>query len=145
MAPVTVPSYLDAIERITFASVALTTRVLDEVAGADLTMLGWRVLVIVGHASGDLRLGELADRLGISRPSATKAVQRLQRRGLVETARDHADARGRRLRLTPDGIQLRETVLARRRRLLVDTIGSEVPGDFEAGIRLVADRLDRWT
>lgn len=141
----TAPSYLDAIERLTFASVALTALVLDQAAGADLTMLGWRVLVIVGQSQNGLRLGELADRLRISRPSASKVVQRLRRRGLVESVRDDTDARGRRLRMTLDGARLRETVLARRRHLLIETLGTEMPEGFEAGIRLVAERLECWT
>lgn len=136
---------VDALDRITLASVALTTIVLDEVAGPDLTLLAWRAIVVIGESTGGTRLSELADRLRISRPSATKLVQRLIGRNLVEMARDHADARGRRLRLSWEGIRVRETVLRRRHELLTEVVQGELPGDLEPGLRLVAERLAKWS
>ncbi len=144
MATATAPTYADSLERLTFASVALTTHVLEEVAGSELTLLGWRVLVVVGEASDGIRLSELAERLRISRPSATKLIQRLQRRGYIEASRDRADARGRRLQLTAPGSDLRETVLRRRRELLLEAVAAELPADLETGLRVIADRLARF-
>ncbi len=39
---------------------------------------------------------------------------------------------------------LLDTVLARRRRVLVETIGGDLPAEFETAVREVAARLDRW-
>ncbi len=138
------PPHVDALERLMIVSVGLTTLVLDEVAGPDLTLLGWRATVLLGESPSGIRLGELAERLRISRPSATKLMQRLERRGFVETSRDHADGRGRRLRLTWEGIRVRETVLRRRREIIAEAIAGDLPADLEAGLREISDRLGRW-
>lgn len=137
-------SYIDSLERLTLASVALTTIVLDEVAGPDLTLLGWRAVVVVGESTGGTRLSELAARLRISRPSATKLVQRLIARGLVEMSRDESDGRGRQLRLTAEGARIRRTVLRRRREMIEGAMNGEQPADFEDGLRLVAEKMAQW-
>jgi DNA-binding MarR family transcriptional regulator len=52
------------------------------------------------------RMGGLAELLAVDRTTLTAALKPLQRRGLVEVARDPADARSRLLTLTPAGLDL---------------------------------------
>ena len=59
--------------------------------------------------AGKLRMGELADRLLLSRSGITRLVDRLARQGLIERERCEDDGRGYYARLTPLG---RETLAA---------------------------------
>jgi len=52
------------------------------------------------------RMGGLAELLAVDRTTLTAALKPLQRRGLVEVARDPADARSRLLTLTAAGLDL---------------------------------------
>src|SRR5919197_936821 len=49
--------------------------------------------IILLWAEGELPQGEIARRLGVEQPTATKALQRLERAGLVRRERDTADNR----------------------------------------------------
>lgn len=57
------------------------------------------------------RLGDLVPLLGMDRTTLTAALKPLERRGLVESLPDEADARARRLGLTQDGRALLKQVL----------------------------------
>jgi DNA-binding MarR family transcriptional regulator len=55
-------------------------------------------------AEGPLRMGELAARLGISAPTASRLVDCLAERGLIERVTDPADHRATRVGLSAEGI-----------------------------------------
>jgi len=135
---------IDVLERIAFATVAITTMALQEVAGGELTFLGWRVLVILGDGGAPIRVGDLGARLGLSSPSASKLVRRLQRRGLVLLAPDDSDRRAVQVALTPAGSDLRSAVIARRREILVEAVAPPLPARADAALETIARRLDRW-
>jgi DNA-binding MarR family transcriptional regulator len=65
--------------------------------------------------SGPIRLNDLADLLGVSPPTASRAVDALVEHGLVERAPDPADRRAVRISHTVDG---RTAVEARKARVL---------------------------
>jgi DNA-binding MarR family transcriptional regulator len=138
---------LDQLERIAVASVAITARALVETAGSELTFLGWRTLVVVGSSTEQPRLSDLADRLGTSRPSTSKLVRRLARRGLVEAVGDAKDRRGVRVGLTAAGLRLHHAVVDRRRRLFEESLagaGLEEGRTGPESLALVAEGLARW-
>lgn len=64
-------------------------------------------------------LGQVADALGITRPAATQAVERLVQRGFVRRLEDDADRRRLRLRLTVRGEALTRQVIEAREQQLV--------------------------
>jgi DNA-binding MarR family transcriptional regulator len=141
---------IESLERIAVASVAMTARALAETAGSELTFLGWRTLVVVGGAGEPIRLSDLAERLGVSRPSASKLVRRMVRRGLLELGADPSDRRGIRLRLSPEGARLRDGVIERRRQLIAGSVdGVALPasagGEATLALELAAHRLSKWT
>ncbi|HEY8496915.1 MAG TPA: MarR family transcriptional regulator [Limnochordales bacterium] len=73
-------------------------------------------------------LGQVADSLGVSRPAATQAVERLVQRGLVRRSPDTADRRRLRLGLTARGEELvRELSSALEERLAA--IVGRMPSD----------------
>ena len=136
---------LDDLERIAFGTVALTSVALAEAAGSELTFLAWRTLVVLGSAAEPLRATELGERLGTSRPSTSKLIRRLERRGLVALAADPTDGRAVRVGLTTRGAELRAAVVAHRRRILAEALATPLPSTFPEGLAGLADRLDRWT
>lgn len=50
-------------------------------------------------------VGEIAAMLGVSSPAATKAVARLERKGLVTRKENEIDRRGVKVSLTPAGME----------------------------------------
>ncbi|HEY6013494.1 MAG TPA: helix-turn-helix domain-containing protein, partial [Candidatus Limnocylindrales bacterium] len=72
---------LAALDRLAAASVGLTTVALAE-HGRDLTLPQWRALVVISTSTG-LRASDVADRVGMSRPSMSRLIRRLQRRGVI--------------------------------------------------------------
>lgn len=75
----------------------------------DLPLSSYEVLLYLADAqTGRLRMGELAERLLLSRSGLTRLVDRLERRGLVARERCEEDARGLFARITPAGRELFE-------------------------------------
>ncbi|MGH2988144.1 MAG: MarR family winged helix-turn-helix transcriptional regulator [Solirubrobacterales bacterium] len=69
-----------------------------------LPLTSYEVLLYLAHAEGGhLRMGELADRLLLSRSGITRLVDRLQRQGMIERERCEDDGRGFNAVLTPKG------------------------------------------
>lgn len=70
----------------------------------DLPLSSYEVLLYLAEADGGrLRMGELAERLLLSRSGLTRLVDRLERRDLVVRERCKEDARGLFARITPAG------------------------------------------
>jgi DNA-binding MarR family transcriptional regulator len=137
---------VEALERLVAAAVGLTTTVLGEVSVAgELTLPQWRILVVVTRSDGS-RVGEVAGKVGVSLPAASRLVRRLERRGLVTAARDEDDRRATIVRPTEKGLRLWEDVVGRRRRRLVaalDVLEEPLPTGFGRGLELVAGTLER--
>jgi DNA-binding MarR family transcriptional regulator len=68
-----------------------------------LPLTSYEVLMYLADAGGRLRMGELADRLLLSRSGITRLVDRLERQGLVERERCVDDGRGFNAHLTEAG------------------------------------------
>src|SRR3984957_16066931 len=87
-------------------------------AGDDIDQAGMAVLYTLRGEETDLRVTDLAARLGIDAPAVTRKAQQLERLGLVSRARDADDARASRLRLTPEGCQVLRLLLIARHQSL---------------------------
>jgi DNA-binding MarR family transcriptional regulator len=68
-----------------------------------LPLTAYEVLMYLGDAGGQLRMGELANRLLLSRSGITRLVDRLESQGLVERRRCDDDGRGLNAVLTEAG------------------------------------------
>jgi DNA-binding MarR family transcriptional regulator len=87
-----------------------------EVAEQDLSFSQLKTLLLVAEHAGPLSVKDVADRLGISLPTASRAVDSLVRRGIVERAEDPADRRMKQVRTSPKGDRLMERLVAARIR-----------------------------
>lgn len=139
---------VEALERLVFGAVGITAAALERAApDVDLTLSQWRVLVIVGRTAEGIRVGEIAAWIGAAAPSASRLVRRLERRGLVVTARDSEDRRVIRVRLTERGRRVRQELVQVRRALLRELLASHarpIPPDLVGGLGEVAEALGRY-
>ena len=83
-------------------------------AGVDLDRSGAALLYSLYAEGEDVRLTDLAERLGVDSPGVTRKVQQLERAGQLCRAADPGDARAMRLRLTPAGRKAIERLLRAR-------------------------------
>jgi DNA-binding MarR family transcriptional regulator len=137
---------LPPLERIVFASIGLTSFALASVGIPELTLVQWRTLVLVGRGDG-LRVGQIAQRTGISLPSTSRIVQRLERRGLIRTERDPRDRRAIVVTLTAAGHRVREAVLTARHELLreaLDRAPGPLTAELASGLVSLADALEDY-
>ena len=127
------------------AGIGITARAIEQTPEAkDLTLLQWRVLVGAGQPSG-IRIGELAAHLGVSVPSASRLVRRVENRDLVRANRDDDDRRVTTVALLPRGQRLVDAVVGRRRsliRMALDDVPLEHDHVALTTISLLADQLE---
>jgi len=86
---------------------------------------------------GPQRITTLAATEGVSQPSMTQLVQRLEQRGLVERRSDPADGRVALVCLTGEGVD----ALAARRRRAADRVAELLADLPECDVRALADAL----
>jgi DNA-binding MarR family transcriptional regulator len=87
---------------------------LPEISELDLSLTQLKMLSPLDESGDPLSVKELAERLGISLPTASRAVDGLVKRKLVERAEDRADRRVRRVALTGRGRRIVERIIAIR-------------------------------
>ncbi len=137
-------SALPLLERLVMGSVGVTARVVAEGA-PELTLLQWRVLVVLaGHPDG-VTVSDLASQIGSRLSAMSRLLGRMRRRGLVETRKDHPDARITTVLLGPGGRELWERVVASRRSELVALLvaASFTPSD-EPGLERLAHAMETF-
>jgi DNA-binding MarR family transcriptional regulator len=132
------------IERLLTSGIGITARAIDQMAdAAELTLVQWRVLVIASQTDG-LRIGKLAAHLGISIPSASRLVRRIEAQGLVTATRADDDRRATNIALTKAGRVIVDAVVRCRRELIRLALSTE-PGGLPAAaaplVEQIADRL----
>ena len=127
------PRLVETLERLVVGAVGITAVALAECApAADLTLPQWRALLVVARGDG-VRIGEVGSRVGMGLPSASRIVRRLERRGLVTTARDESDRRGTLVHPTAAGLHAWEQLVQYRRRMisqLLDALPEQLPVDI---------------
>lgn len=117
----------------------LKRAVTERVRAHGLTAQQFWVLINIDEAAGP-SLGELAERLRLDAPSASRAVTQLLRRKLVLAEGDAKDRRRLRLRLTPAG----RARMAPLRALAVELRGAAVHGlssDEEETLRALLRKI----
>ena len=127
-----------AVDRIVVAGVALTARALSEgTSESDLSLPQWRVLVVLGEASGPLRLSDIAGHVGVTLPATSRQLRRLERRGLIEIRPHEQDHRAVSVALTAAGQRVRETIV-RHRLKAIRAATRDIAVDEEGATQLTA-------
>jgi DNA-binding MarR family transcriptional regulator len=96
-----------------------------------------RALDVISEAGG-VRVGELADRIGIDETTATRLVDRLEAAGVAERRSVAGDRRVIVVGLTPAGVALVREVARRRQRFLCDVLTALEPDERTELVRLTA-------
>jgi DNA-binding MarR family transcriptional regulator len=130
---------LTALEDMVVASVGVTARAVALVA-PDVTLLQWRLVVVLGGVPDGVTVSELAGHLGSRLPATSRLLGRLRARGLVRTRKHAADARVSVVELTPAGRDMWEDVRDRRRDDLRDALAL---ADLSPGEADVLERVAR--
>ncbi|MEB3300237.1 MAG: MarR family transcriptional regulator [Candidatus Sericytochromatia bacterium] len=103
----------------------------EEATAGELTVAQWEVLRYVG-LHDPAYAGQLSSGLGISPPAATKAIDRLFAKGLVDRKEDPRDRRQHLLSVTEDGRRRLDEVDQRQQQRLSQVLSRMEPGDRRA-------------
>lgn len=137
---------IESLELLVFEAIGMTAVALSLVSTGELTLAQWRALVVLGRGDG-LRVGEIAQAVGMSLPSTSRLIQRLERRGLVTTERDQSDRRATLVRLTESGKEVREAVVKRRREMMeaaLERHAPRLPRGLAPGLNAIATAFDQY-
>jgi DNA-binding MarR family transcriptional regulator len=103
--------------------------------GTKLTPSKLRALdLLAGH--GGLRIGELADLLGVDDTTATRLVDRLEELRLAHRGAVDGDRRAIVVELTEEGRELVAGVVSQRQQFFVDVLGALEPDERVQLVRL---------
>ena len=137
-----------AIERVLAVFDALMHRLMathaPELSAIDLTMSQTKALYLV-LAAGQLRMSELAARLGVTSSTATGQVDRLVDLGLIERHEDAGDRRQVVITATPHAeatLERFRELNARRMRELLDRLDGDDLAVVERALHVLDSALD---
>jgi len=95
--------HAEAAARLRVAITRLQRQLRQQSVG-DLTLSQWSALVTI-EMHGPMRIGDLAEREGVSAPTATRLVASLEERALVAREIDASDRRSSYVSVTPGGTE----------------------------------------
>jgi DNA-binding MarR family transcriptional regulator len=137
---------IESLEILVFEAIGMTAVALATVSAGELTLAQWRALVVLGRTDG-MRVGAIAQAVGMSLPSTSRLIQRLERQQLVTTERDESDRRATLVRMTPKGADVRQAVVACRREMMVAALqqhAPRLPRGLAPGLSAIATAFDRY-
>lgn len=137
---------IEALETLMYGAVGMTAVALSAAAAGELTLSQWRALVVIGRGEAT-RVGVIGAAVGMSLPSASRLVRRLERRGLVSTERDEGDRRATLVRMTLAGRALRDDVIVRRRALMEEALATRsprLPTGLVPGLEVLGDAFGEY-
>jgi DNA-binding MarR family transcriptional regulator len=117
-----------------------SSRLIGEFERLDLSFTQFKALSVA--AEGEPTVKHLAERLGLSLPGASRAVDHLVRRGLIDRREDPDDRRCKRLSVTAAGRELLDRLDDARREALESFAAGLQPAQREALIAALDPVLD---
>jgi DNA-binding MarR family transcriptional regulator len=115
--------------------------VLHPRSAAGLTPSKLRALDLLAEHGG-MRVGELADGVGVDDTTATRLVDRLEDAGLAERRSNTDDRRATTVDLTPRGKRLLEGIASERQQFFCDVLAALEPKERAELARLTAKAAD---
>lgn len=103
-----------------------------------------RLLEALAAASTPLSVSELAERIGVDQPRASRLVQQCVGLGLVRREADPDDARRTRIVLSDDGTRLVKGFRGNRRAAIEDALADFTDAERAELARLLTKLADSW-
>ena len=128
-------AHADAASRLRLTIARLARQLRQQTLG-DLTLTQWSALVTV-ETHEPVRIGDLAEREGVSAATATRVVAMLEERGLVQRSADVSDRRSWRVSLTDAG----RRQLARMRKVRTARLAQRIAALDAADARRLVELL----
>jgi DNA-binding MarR family transcriptional regulator len=113
------------------------------VRGTGITLQQMHTLEILGSC-GELRMKELAEKMGVTTGSLTVLVDRLVNAGLVERRPNAADRRSIQVGLTPEGVRLFVEHHKLHGQLSQDLAGALSPEELEGFLAALRRLIPRF-
>ena len=134
---------LDAWRTFLFAHAQVRRQLERELQAEQEMSLGeYEVLLFLAYSDERrLRMGELADRMGLSRSGATRLVDRLEAAGFVERVTCDTDRRGQWAQLTRAGYERLRTASPTHLRGIGEHFLDRIPADELAALRGTLERV----
>ncbi|MFC9426812.1 MarR family winged helix-turn-helix transcriptional regulator [Streptomyces sp. NPDC056987] len=101
---------------------------LVSMAGAPVDRAGVALLRVLAHEGEPLRIGRIAERLGVRAPHVTRQVRELERQGLLVRVAEAADRRAQRVAPTGKGLDTLARLDRAAQALLAESLEG-VPAD----------------
>jgi DNA-binding MarR family transcriptional regulator len=117
----------------------------QDLATRSLTAAKFRYLDALAAAGDALGIGEVAERIGVDQPRASRLTAELERDGLVERGHDPADHRRQAIRLTLAGHAPLEQATDLRRRRVEKALRALTPSERRQLADLLSRFLDAWS
>jgi DNA-binding MarR family transcriptional regulator len=111
----------------------------------DLSITQMKLLHLIESAGTEKSVKELAEILGVSLPSASRAIEGLHQRGLVVRREDEQDRRMKRVHIAPAGLELVQRFQESRLTTIERFAASLSPEESAAlmpALRLLLERPD---
>ena len=121
--------HADTASRLRFVVARLARQLRQQTLG-DLTLTQWSALASV-EAHEPVRIGDLAEREGVSPATATRVVAALEQHGVVARQADAADRRSWRVSLTEEGRSRLAEMRKVRTVRLAQRLSALAPADLE--------------
>lgn len=94
--------------------------------------------------AGGMTVTEVSNRMMVSAPTASRMIDGLCAKGLLEKAKDSDDHRITQVLPTPESEELVVTLTALQHRLMLDIFRREKESDLERTVGHLSDITDRW-
>jgi len=134
---------LDEVDRHTQALFELLPKPQPKWANHDMTFGQLRLLFVLGQA-GQVSIGQLADKLGVTNATASELIDRVERRGLVLRMHRADDRRVVDCKLSEDGALLLAQIQGTRQQSMRRVLGlltAQELAEFDRLLQIMAERL----
>jgi DNA-binding MarR family transcriptional regulator len=115
----------------------LLDRTLSEVSDEQLAMSQVKLLLLIAQPGQRFKVTDVAEFLGVTNAAASRAIDRLVLRGLVDRTVSREDRRAVDLALTPAGSSLLDRFKEQRNGRLLELMGSVPEEKLQAAVKLL--------
>jgi len=115
----------------------LLERTLEEASDEQLVLSQVKLLLLIGRPGQRFKVTDVADFLGVTNAAASRAIDRLVQRGLIDRTVSKEDRRAVDLSLTPASRELLNRFTEIRNQELLDVLGDFPLEKLEAAVELL--------